>query len=392
MVWRSRATVLLLGGIAVTIVLVLLLRGKTVDDEVVSFAQVTFAELDGWQADDQALAFQALLKSCGKASAKADTDAHASNGGASICAEALALGSRGEVGRDAARAFFEAHYTPYRVLGAHKPGLVTGYYEPEVDGARERGPRFKVPVYRRPDDLVALTPDEMRARFNDRLTAMRQTSDGLVPYFTREEIDRGALEGRGLEILYLADPVELFFMQVQGSGCVRLADGTTPRLGYAGKNGHPYTSISKLLVERGEGKARGKSMQVIKDWLRADALRGRRLMWKNRSYVFFQEREEEDAGPIGAQGVALTPGRSLAVDASYHALGLPIFVDAAELKGPDDAPFRRLMIAQDVGSAIRGPERGDIFWGSGEAAGLIAGSTLAPARFTVLLPSPAPGA
>jgi membrane-bound lytic murein transglycosylase A len=234
----------------------------------------------------------------------------------------------------------------------------------------------------------------MRARFNDRLTAMRETGDGLVPYFTREEIDRGALAGRGLEILYLADPVELFFMQVQGSGRVRLPDGTRLRLGYAGKNGYPYTSIGKLLLERGEGKANGMSMQVLKDWLCADAPRGQRLMWENRSYVFFREldgREAQD-GPIGAAGVALTPGRSLAVDASYHALGLPIFVEAETLVGSDGAPFRKLMIAQDVGSAIRGPERGDIFWGSGEAAGAIAGSTLAPARFIVLLPNQAPGA
>jgi len=382
----SRSAALLLGALAVTIVLVLLLlllRGKPLDNEAVSFEPISFAEIDGWQTDDQAPAFQALLRSCPSASAAA-----------AICGEAQALASRGEVGRDAARAFFEAHYTPHRILGAKQPGLITGYYEPEVEGARERGPGFQVPVYGRPADLVALTPDEMRARFNDRLTAMRETGDGLVPYFTREEIDRGALAGRGLEILYLADPVELFFMQVQGSGRVRLPDGTTLRLGYAGKNGYPYTSIGKLLLERGEGKANGMSMQVLKDWLWADAPRGQRLMWENRSYVFFREldgREAQD-GPIGAAGVALTPGRSLAVDASYHALGLPIFVEAETLVGSDGAPFRKLMIAQDVGSAIRGPERGDIFWGSGEAAGAIAGSTLAPARFIVLLPNQAPGA
>ena len=390
MAWRGPAVPLLLGGIAVTIVVVLLLllfRGRPLDNEAVSFARVGFAELDGWRADDQALAFQALLRSCGKAPGKGGAEA------AGGCAEAHALASSGEVGRDAARTFFEANYTPYRVVGTKKPGLVTGYYEPEVDGARERSSGFQVPVYGHPGDLVALTPDELRARFNDRLTAMRKTSDGLVPYYTREEIDGGALEGRGLEILYLADPVELFFMQVQGSGRVRLADGTKLRLGYAGKNGHPYTSIGKLLIERGDGKVGATSMQMIKDWLRADAVRGQKLMWENRSYVFFKERAGEKAefGPIGAEGVALTPGRSLAVDASYHALGLPIFVEAGEIKGLDGSPFRRLMIAQDVGSAIRGPERGDIFWGSGDEAGAIAGGTLAPARFIVLRPNPAPG-
>jgi membrane-bound lytic murein transglycosylase A len=180
-------------------------------------------------------------------------------------------------------------------------------------------------------------------------------------------------------VLYLADPVELFFMQVQGSARLRLPGGATVRLSYARKNGYPYTSISKRLVG-------------IKEW-RAAPERGRKLMWENRSYVFFRvlDDKEWEAGPIGAQGVALTPGRSPAVDVSYHALGLPIFVEAPQLAGLDGAPFRRLMIAQDVGSAIKGSERGDIFWGSGDGAGAIAGTTLAPAQFIVLLPSAVPG-
>ncbi len=224
------------------------------------------------------------------------------------------------------------------------------------------------------------------------LTAMRKTDDGLVPFYTREEIDKGALAGRNLELVYL-DPVELFFMQVQGSGRVRLPDGTHVRLGYATKNGHPYTSIGKKLVDLGEGKPKSMSMQGIKAWLHADPERGKKLMWENKSYVFFRlldEKEGED-GPIGAQSVSLTPERSLAVDPSFHALGLPIFVEAPELTKPDGTPFRRLMIAQDVGSAIKGPERGDIFWGSGDGAGAIAGTTLAPAHFIVLKPNDAAG-
>lgn len=357
--------------------------------EGVRFVPVSFAEIDGWQADDQAAAFQTLLKSCRKIAAKPDSPS------AGACTTAIDLGARGELSRQSARAFFEAHYTPHRIVGAPRPGLVTGYYEPEVEGAREKGGKFQVPVYGRPADLVVVKPDEMRARnsANGTLTAMRETSDGLVPYFTREEIDKGALQGRGLEVLYLADPVELFFMQVQGSARVRLPGGATVRLSYAGKNGYPYTSISKRLVELGEGKPKTMSMQGIKEWLRAAPERGRKLMWENRSYVFFRvlDDKEWEAGPIGAQGVALTPGRSLAVDVSYHALGLPIFVEAPQLAGLDGAPFRRLMIAQDVGSAIKGPERGDIFWGSGDGAGAIAGTTLAPAQFIVLLPSAVPG-
>jgi membrane-bound lytic murein transglycosylase A len=379
---------LLFAAIAVTIGLVLFFRGKKVEKEAaVSFVPVTFAEIEGWQADDQGAAFPALLKSCGKIKPESVS--------VGACAAALELASSGAVSRDAARTFFEANYTPNRIVDVPKPGLVTGYYEPEVEGAREKGGKFQVPVYGRPDDLVTVTPDETRAKDSAEgtLTAMRKTDDGLVPYFTRQDIDKGALAGRGLEVLYLADPVELFFMQVQGSGRVRLSDGSAVRLSYAGKNGYPYTSIGKRLVELGQGKPKSMSMQGIKAWVREDPERGKTLMWENRSYVFFRvlDGKEGQDGPIGAQGVSLTPGRSLAVDASFHGFGLPIFVEAPELKGDDGAPFRRLMIAQDVGSAIRGVERGDIFWGCGDAAGAIAGITHAPAAFIVLLPNAGPG-
>jgi membrane-bound lytic murein transglycosylase A len=347
-----------------------------VDDEPISLTKVSFAELAGWQEDDQAAAFAALLKSCRKA-----------GGGGGICAAAAALGE--PVNGGAARAFFEAHYAPHRIEGSAAPGLVTGYYEPVVRGSRVSGRSFRIPVYRRPDDLVALTPDTMRARFNDQLTAMRRSGAELVPYFSRAEIEAGALEGSDLELLYLDDPVELFYMQVQSSGLVHLADGTTTRLSYAGKNGHPYTSIGRLLIECGEIAAEAMSMDAVKAWLRADRERGRRLMQQNRSYVFFRElwADEAEQGPVGAEGVALTEGRSLAVDPSYHALGTPIFVAAPELADEAGKPLRRLMIAQDVGSAIRGPERGDIFWGTGERVGGTAGSTCHAAHFFILLPN-----
>jgi membrane-bound lytic murein transglycosylase A len=381
----------LLGLAAVTMAIVWWFKGKPVEEAEVRLEPIDFAAIEGWQADDQSAAFPALLGSCTKPWPKS-TGADAANL-AAACQAAVDLAAKGPVSPDAARAYFEAHYAPFRVVAPKQPGRVTGYYEPEVKGALKQGPGFQVPVYGRPPDLVGLTPDDMRARHNDSLTAMRQTDDGLVPYYTRQEIDQGALKGRGLELVYLADPVELFFMQVQGSSRVRLPDGSTIRLGYASKNGHPYSSIGKRLVELGAGGPKSMSMQGIKEWLRADAARGQKLMWVNRSYVFFRVLDAKDAGagPIGAQGVALTPGRSLAVDATYHALGLPIFVEAGELTKPHGAPFRRLMVAQDVGSAIKGPERGDIFWGSGDAAGAIAGTTLAPAHFIVLKPNPAPG-
>lgn len=361
------------------------MREKPVGEEASALSPTSFNRIDGWLDDDQAAAFDTFVKSCRRSKALAETEA---------CIEAMALAAKGPVSREAAREFFERHYTPFEVGAEGKPGLLTGYYEPEVAGARTRTAEFQVPVYRKPDDVVAVTPDELRATFNDRLTAMRKADGELVPYYTRAEIDEGALQGRGLEILYLDDPVELFFMQVQGSGRVRLPDGSVVRLGYAGKNGHPYASIGKLLLERGETLPGKTSMQAIKAWLRADPERGKQLMWENPSYVFFEERPEADAelGPVGAQGVALTPERSIAVDPSHHPLGTPVFVLAGDgLKEKDGTPFQRLMIAQDVGSAIKGPERGDIFFGSGDEAGERAGTTLVPGDFVVLKPKDAPG-
>jgi membrane-bound lytic murein transglycosylase A len=347
---------------------------SAVDNEAIRLVAVSFASLDFWREDDHAAAFHALLKSCRKAPSP---DA--------VCAAAIALGDG--VDRATARVFFETHYTPHAIHGAGQQGIVTGYYEPEVQGSREWDDAFQVPVYGRPHDLAMLTPDTERARFNDRITGVRETAEGQSPYYTREEVDAGALSGSGLEILYLDDPVELFYMQVQGSGIVRLRDGSAVRLTYAGKNGHPYTSIGKLLIERGAIPPNAMSMAAVKAWLHADLERGRALLAENKSYVFFRELAEDEAsdGPRGAEGVALTPGRSLAVDASYHRFGLPVFVTVPDL-AVEGAPFRRLMIAQDVGSAIRGPERGDLFWGTGEEAGAIAGSTNHKARFHVLLP------
>ncbi|HZP10446.1 murein transglycosylase A [Methyloceanibacter sp.] len=355
---------------ALAATIALLLGACDVDSDKIDLKPVSFAELPGWEEDDHAAAFRALLKSC-----HADPELP-------YCAAAILLGDG--VSEAAARSFFEDLYTPHRIEGGGTQGLVTAYYEPEVRGSREKTGAFQVPVYGKPDDLVTIITETERARFNDRITGFRDTPEGRVPYYTRAEIWGGALEGRGLELLYLDDPVELFYMQVQGSGVVRLPDGSRVRLTYAGKNGHPYTSIGKLLVERGAIAKGAANMEAVKAWLHADPSRARALMEENRSYVFFSELEA--SAPLGAEGVPLTAGRSLAVDAAYHRLGLPIFVAAPDVKGEDGRPFRRLMIAQDVGSAIRGPERGDIFFGTGEAAGALAGGVAHAARFYVLLP------
>jgi membrane-bound lytic murein transglycosylase A len=334
---------------------------------------VSFAEIEGWRDDDHAAAFRAFIKS-------AHADEKLRFGDAAIL-----LGDN--LSREGARIFFEDLYTPYVLEDADEQGLVTGYYEPEVNGSREQTGSFQVPVYRRPDDIVQLKPDELRALYNNSHSVMRRKGDALVPYYTRAEIDAGALQGRGLELLYLDDPVELFFMQIQGSGRVRFPDGSWVRLGYAAKNGHKYSSIGRILAKR-EDRPPALTMDGLKTWLRADPKRGRSLMHENASYVFFAELPAKQAGegPVGAQGVTLTPGRSLAVDRAYHKFGTPIFVEAPKAETPEGKPFRRLMIAQDVGSAIRGKQRGDIYFGTGAEAGAIAGRTKERARFYILLP------
>jgi membrane-bound lytic murein transglycosylase A len=218
---------------------------------------------------------------------------------------------------------------------------------------------------------------------------MRKTTKGLEPFATRAEIEQGALKGHGLELMYLEDPVDAFFMQVQGSGRIKLRDGATVRLNYDGKNGYPYTSIGRYLVDKGFFTAEEITLQRLRAFLRADPHRGREVMWQNKSFVFFRELDPAIAadGPLGAQSVPLTPGRSLAVDVGVHTLGLPVYVVAPSLAhGERGGAFNRLMVAQDVGSAIKGPERGDIFFGSGAAAGKLAGTTRHPGNLFVLLP------
>jgi membrane-bound lytic murein transglycosylase A len=241
-------------------------------------------------------------------------------------------------------------------------------------------------VLARPSDLVTVIPETQRGAVGTTPTHLRATPAGRVPFPTRRDIDEGALAGRGLELLYLEHPVDLFFLQVQGSGLVRLPDGNTVRLGYAGKNGHPYTSIGRVLIDRGIVPASRMSMQALSDWLRQSGRQGREVMWENKSYVFFRELTGL-SGPIGAHDIQLTAGRSLAIDPNHHALGMPIYVTSTALKhATPSGGFHRLMIAQDVGSAIKGPERGDIYFGAGAEAERIAGVTRHPGQFFALLP------
>jgi membrane-bound lytic murein transglycosylase A len=266
---------------------------------------------------------------------------------------------------------------------------LTGYYEPLLEGSRTPSGAFDIPIYRRPPDLVNLVAESERGALAHALTHARKTSTGTEPYAVRSEIETGALQGQGLELLWLKDPVDAFFMHIQGSGRIRFPDGRMIRITYDGKNGHPYTSIGRFLIDAGVLSAEKMSLDALKDWLKADADRGRKAMWQNASFVFFREIEEDGAdSPLGVLEIPLSTGRSLAVDTNFHTIGTPIYVSSPSLTHAPGQPagFRRLMIAQDVGSAIRGPERGDIYFGSGDEAGKLAGITKHPGTFFALLP------
>jgi membrane-bound lytic murein transglycosylase A len=370
-----------------------------------SYVPVSFAAIPGWDNDDHLAAFDTFRKSCARLTRRPPAGTAPSPPPAAtsreaiverlraICTAATEL-ARGKVRSREARAFFETYFTPHRVAHGATEGMVTGYYEPVLRGARTPRGGFTTPIYRRPPDLVNVVDETERGAKAHALTHVRLTAEGKqVPYPTRHEIEDGALAGQDLELLYLADAVDVFFMQVQGSGRIALDDGTSVRVTYDGKNGHPYTSVGRYLIDSGAFTSEQVSLQSLERWLKADPVRGQQAMRQNKSYVFFREVAAEEAdGPLGALAIPLTAGRSLAVDTAFHALGLPVWVSAPTLRhATPSGGFQRLMIAQDVGSAIRGPERGDIYFGSGDAAGKLAGVTKHAANFVVLLPSGAPG-
>jgi membrane-bound lytic murein transglycosylase A len=348
--------------------------------------RVEFPAIAGWRDDDHGSALAAFRRSC-----------------AEIIAEGRAFerpvkfgGSRREwvavcrAAADAAdsRRFFESHFMALRVHDPERAeGLFTGYYEPEARGSRTPSSEFRVPIYRKPPDLVAFDEATEKALG---LKYGRLINGKPSAYLTRKEIEQGAVAGRGLEIAWLADWADAFFIHIQGSGRIRLPDGSLIRLAYAGKTGQPYTGIGARLVERGVFSRENMSMQATRSWMAAHPQAARELMWENKSFIFFREVDVEDPvlGPPGAQKVSLTPRRSLAVDRRLWMFGTPVWVETAAPSGPGGAtePFRHLMIAQDTGTAIKGHVRGDVFWGAGEEAALTAGHMKSPGRMIVLLP------
>lgn len=300
-------------------------------------------ELPGWEEDDHAAARAVFLETC---AIPADPDWRA------VCALA-----RSDV---SPRAFFERAFRPVLIEDGADP-LITGYYEPELTGSPVQTPRFAFPLYAMPPEVKPGTP-----------------------WLTRSEIETtGALDGRGLELVWLADPVDRFFLQIQGSGRVALPDGTHLRVGFAGKNGHPYRSVGQELARLGHLGEHKLSAQRIRAWVRQNPALGQKMLWHNPSYVFFRLVNDvsPELGPLGAMNRSITAGRSIAVDPAFIPLGAPVWLD----KGGRD-PLRRLMIAQDTGSAIKGAQRADIFYGTGAEAGRTAGRIRDRGRLVALLP------
>ncbi|MGO4914619.1 murein transglycosylase A [Pseudogemmobacter sp. W21_MBD1_M6] len=308
-----------------------------------SISVLRFPDLNGWESDDHQAALDAFMETCIDLK---DPD------WASLCALAGQQSSP--------RAFFELFFRPVLVDDG-APALFTGYFEPELTGSLTQTPRFRYPLYRKPPE-----------------------ANSTSPWLSRAEIEQSdALSGRGLEIVWVDDPVDVFFLQIQGSGRVRLQDGQSLRVGYGGANGQPYRSVGQELIRRGVYQPHQVSAQVIRNWVKRNPQEGADLLRHNPSFVFFREVSEIPAhkGPLGAMNRSVTPMRTIAVDPAFTPLGAPVWVE----KGGAGA-FRRLMVAQDTGSAIKGAQRADIFFGTGAQAGRKAGRVRDPGRMIVLLP------
>jgi membrane-bound lytic murein transglycosylase A len=349
---------------------------------------VSFSALSGWNKDKVAVSYSAFRRSC-KVMMKARWRKTVYGGTRSDwrvpCGKALQGASK--ISSSAARQYFERYFAPVEIRS--DSSMFTGYFEPEIDGSRKPGRDYPVTIYKKPGDLVRFSKSAAK-KYG--MPYGRKTSSGIKPYYTRRQIEKGALKGRGLELIWLKDRADAFFLHVQGSGRVRLENGKVVRIGFAAKNGRPYTAIGKVLIDWGELERKKVTMQSIRAWLLLNPKRMHELFWKNQSFIFFREVKVRNPqlGPPGAQGVELTPGRSLAVDGKYHLYGTPMWLETKTPTGTGGKlePLRRLMVAQDTGSAIKGKIRGDIFFGSGDKAGRAAGPMQSPGRLVVLLPKP----
>jgi len=356
--------------------------------------QVSFAELRGWAANDPKAALEAFRRSCVAISTRPND---AVLGGVNYAGTAgdwrdLCLAASAIPAADAqtVRGFFEAEFVPYRVTQSSGMGLFTGYYEPQLKGSRTKHGPYQTPLYGIPGDLVNVDLGLFRDTLRGQRIVGQITNGRLIPYPARADIEGSGLS-QAKPLLYVDDAVDAFFLQIQGSGRVVLDDGSVVRAAYAAQNGRAYTAIGAVLIQRGELKREEVSMQSIRAWLTAHPEEAPQIMNANASYVFFTEQALGDPvlGAAGAQGVPLTPEASLAVDLSLHALGVPVWLETAT-PNPDatmsERTFERLLIMQDTGGAIRGPVRGDVYWGYSADAASIAGRMRSQGTMTVFLP------
>ena len=354
--------------------------------EQARYTPTSFAALPGWAADDLTQALPALSSSCARLRAIPPDRSLGADGKMGRAGDWLPFCAALSNARSTAelRSVIQSHLTPYAVSwGESSTGLFTGYYESELRGSRTRHNAYQVPLYSRPADLVMVDLGEFRDSLKGQRIAGRVVGGQLKPYADRAKIVNGALDGQNLELIWLDNKVDAFFVQIQGSGRVKMDDGSELRVGYAGQNGHPYTAIGRELIARGELAKENVSMQSIRAWLDAHPAQADALMNSNPSYVFFKLLENE-AGPLGAANVALTPLRSLAVDNRYIGYHVPLWL------ATDQPALQRLMVAQDTGGAITGAVRGDVFWGHGPQAEQQAGLMKSTGRYYVLLPKSLP--
>lgn len=353
------------------------------------FKPVDFSDCPGWENDKHRQAFQAFLRSAQHVLQKPYKSG--SLGITFAALEPIFTDSRETIVEtdDQARRFFEKWFCPALIVPDETPnGFVTGFYEPEVVASPIRTGRFKIPFLKRPADLYDVDDSNRPPYLDPYLAFARETPAGFVEYFDRKAIESGVLDGQGLEIAFVESPVDAFFIHVQGAARLKMTDGRLRRITYAAKTGHRFTGVGKILLDRGEIAPDKMSMQSIRAWLASHPDEAQALLWHNRSYIFFREAdvEDESLGPIAAAKVPLTGGRSMAVDRLLHTFGTPFYIHAPDLKAFGGDYFSRLMIAQDTGSAIVGPARGDLFAGSGDAAGEIAGTIRHNADFYALVP------
>ena len=356
-----------------------------------TYRPVGFTALPGWNDDRVQDAWPAFRVGC---TALVKPDAALRALWTPVCTAAEAVDPLDGV---AIRAFFEMHFSPYEVVGAdgRMDGMVTGYYEPLLAGSRNATTRFTVPLYAAPDDLLTIDLTALYPEFKDKRLRGRVDGRKVVPYWTRAEIEGGKAPVADKVLVYVEDPIEAFFLEIQGSGRVKLADGSVMRVGYADQNGHPYKSIGRVLIDRGEITLDRASMQGIREWGRRHPDQLPALLAENPSYVFFREvpaplpgsLEAKIDGPIGALGVPVLAGRSIAVDTRSIPLGAPIFL--ATTYPLSKRPLQRLVLAQDTGGAIRGAVRADFFWGFGDDAGREAGRMKQDGRMWLLWPKDA---